>query len=199
MTWPRLGFAYNGERNGRAKSGSTLIHWWLDFGQPDLFDQKSDSESLDAAIDANIFLDLMEERNDESLGLMADWLQESVRLCYTAELLNDVNPRESRRLRLLLTRPDWPFLSASLKPRSLRSPRVAPSTATDRNRASVRKRLKTGWAEGASSLMRRPTTLAHSCPLNLCARAAGATVPPSCATYYVTATRRHFQQSGLVR
>ncbi len=99
-TWPRLGFAYNGESQGRSASGSTLIHWWLDFGQPDLFDRQADSDSLDAAIDANIFLDLMEERNDESMGLLADWLQESVTLCYTAELLNDVGRNDDSQLRL---------------------------------------------------------------------------------------------------
>jgi hypothetical protein len=72
----------------------------LDFGQPDLFDRQTDSDSLDAAIDANIFLDLMEERNDESMGLLADWLQESVTLCYTAELLNDVGRNDDSQLRL---------------------------------------------------------------------------------------------------
>lgn len=99
-TWQHLGFTYNGESSGRAKSGSTLIHWWLDFGHPDLFDEESDSESLDAAIDANIFLDLMEERNEETLGLKADWLQESVTLCYTAELLNDVSRSDDGATRL---------------------------------------------------------------------------------------------------
>jgi GNAT superfamily N-acetyltransferase/predicted nucleic acid-binding protein len=98
--WPRLGFTYIGESAGRAASGSTLIHWWLDFGQPDLFDKQADTSSLDAAIDANIFLDLMEERNDESMGLKADWLQESITLCYTAELLNDVGRSDDGQLRL---------------------------------------------------------------------------------------------------
>ncbi|WP_172991952.1 GNAT family N-acetyltransferase [Lacipirellula parvula] len=99
-TWPRLGFARIRESAGRASKGSTLIHWWLDFGTPDLFDQPSDSDSLDAAIDANIFLDLMEDRNDETSGLMADWLHETVALCYTAELLNDLGRSNDEATRL---------------------------------------------------------------------------------------------------
>lgn len=99
-TWPRLGFANVGESQGRAANGSTLIHWWLDYGHPDLFDHATDNQSLDVAMDANVFVDLMDQRHEESLGLQADWLQESITLCYTHELLNDVGRNENSSVRL---------------------------------------------------------------------------------------------------
>ena len=87
--WPKLGFAAMREAPGRAADGSELTHFWLDHKQPDLFSESTTNTSLDAVIDANVFVDLAEARNEESQGLLADWLQDSIRLCVTPEHYNE--------------------------------------------------------------------------------------------------------------
>ena len=97
-TWRRLGFQVVGEVPGRAANGSELTRWFLDHGHADLFSVDDDS-TIQAAIDANIFLDLVKQRRPESLGLQADWLRPYVTLCYTAELLNEINQSEDSATR----------------------------------------------------------------------------------------------------
>lgn len=94
-TWPRLGFHASSEKIGRAADGSELVRWMLDYGHPDIFNSSNDPDALDAAIDSNIFLDLVERRNDETEGLRADWLRPLISLCYTPELLNEINRSEN--------------------------------------------------------------------------------------------------------
>jgi GNAT superfamily N-acetyltransferase/predicted nucleic acid-binding protein len=93
--WPRLGFHAASERPGRAAVASELVRWELDYNQPDLFSNIDEPASLEAAIDSNVFLDLVEHRSDETEGLRADWLRPLLKLCYTRELLNDVNQHQS--------------------------------------------------------------------------------------------------------
>jgi ribosomal protein S18 acetylase RimI-like enzyme len=89
--WPRLGFHAAGEIVGRAKEGSTLVRWVLDYGHADMFSQAGESTVLDAAVDLNICVDLVECRNDETRALESDWLQPLVRLCCAPEMLNEIN------------------------------------------------------------------------------------------------------------
>ena len=44
-TWPRLGFHPIGELQGRAKGGSDLVRWLLDFGHADLFTNRGEPGS----------------------------------------------------------------------------------------------------------------------------------------------------------
>lgn len=94
-TWPRLGFHASSERVGRAADGSELVCWAIDYGHADMFGEDGEPGALDAAIDSNIFLDLVERRNEETEGLRADWLRPLVTLCYTPELLNEINRNEN--------------------------------------------------------------------------------------------------------
>lgn len=98
-SWPRLGFQRVGSKRGRAASGSELICWFLDHGHPDMFEGAHPPTEIEAAMDANIFLDLVEDRSEETKGLRADWLRPLVTLCYTAELINEVNSRASANRR----------------------------------------------------------------------------------------------------
>jgi ribosomal protein S18 acetylase RimI-like enzyme/predicted nucleic acid-binding protein len=101
--WPHLGFHWLATIRGRAKKGSELDRWSLDYFKPDLFRETDQSTALDAAIDANIFLDLVDRKHDETEWLRADWLQPFVTLCYTGELLNDLGQHgdaETRRRRV---------------------------------------------------------------------------------------------------
>jgi ribosomal protein S18 acetylase RimI-like enzyme len=90
-TWPRLGFHPVGEMPGRAADGSELVRWALDYGHPDLFSGVDELGALDAAIDSNVFVDLVDHRTEETEGLRAHWLKPLVSLCYTAELLTEFN------------------------------------------------------------------------------------------------------------
>jgi GNAT superfamily N-acetyltransferase len=81
--WPQLGFAPIYEKAGRAVDGTDLTYFWLSHNQPDLF--AASKPELEAVIDSNVFLDLVEFRNAESQCLLADWLQDLVRLCLTLE------------------------------------------------------------------------------------------------------------------
>lgn len=97
--WPKLGFAAVKEAPGRAADGSELTHFWLDHNHPDLFSESTTSASLDAVIDANVFVDLADTRNEESQGLLADWLQDSIRLCVTPEHYNEFDRNRDAALR----------------------------------------------------------------------------------------------------
>jgi len=50
-------------------------------------------------------IDLQDERNSETLALMADWLQDEIELCVTDEIFNEISRdkdekrRKKRRLR----------------------------------------------------------------------------------------------------
>ncbi len=83
---------------GRAADGSDLTYFWLGHGHRDLFTQES-TDVLDAVIDSNVFVDLAESRKEESQGLLADWLQDSIRLCLTVEHYNEFNRSDDRSIR----------------------------------------------------------------------------------------------------
>jgi GNAT superfamily N-acetyltransferase len=97
-TWPRLGFHALDEKVGRAADGSLLDRWVLDYGHATIFNDR-ETEALELAIDYNIFLDLIEERNEETQGLEADWLRPFVSLCYTPELLNEIRRNDDAEIR----------------------------------------------------------------------------------------------------
>lgn len=96
--WPKLGFAAVNEAPGRAADGSELTLFWLDHNHPNLFTQEA-TATLDAVIDSNVFVDLAECRREESQGLRADWLQDSIRLCITPEHYNDFDRSSDPALR----------------------------------------------------------------------------------------------------
>lgn len=87
-SWPRLGFYPIGKKAGRA--GDITI-WWQGHGHSDLFIANEPAGGMLAAFDANIFLDLVDKRDEETQGLLADWLAPFLSLCYTAELLIEIN------------------------------------------------------------------------------------------------------------
>lgn len=94
--WPKLGFVAVSESEGRSKQGSTLTIWWFDYGHPDLFsfDYQISEEKVRAVIDANIFFELQHpasERDTGAKALLNDWMQESVELCVTREILNEIH------------------------------------------------------------------------------------------------------------
>lgn len=92
--WPRLGFTAVHDKPGRGKDGKFLTYWWLDHNHPTLFtatEKQQREAKLVAAIDHNVFLDLYKKRDPDSQALEADWLQDSLQLCVTNEILNEIN------------------------------------------------------------------------------------------------------------
>lgn len=90
-TWPRLGFQAVSRRRGKSAKGTELVSWALDYGHPDMYSEAAETTKLKVAIDANIFIDLVDGRDVETQGLKADWLIPLVSYCYTPELLNEIN------------------------------------------------------------------------------------------------------------
>jgi GNAT superfamily N-acetyltransferase len=93
--WRSLGFTVRLSKEGRGSDGALLDWWWFSHNQEDLFSYSSVSDSkLVAAIDANIFYDLTcsnRPQGEDTKVLQADWLQESIELCVTPEIYNEIH------------------------------------------------------------------------------------------------------------
>lgn len=95
--WHRLDFNAIGEKPGRGKTPSVLVTWWYDYDLEDLFSphtaHPSHVQRLWVVLDNSVFSCLCEEESDENLeskALEADWLSDSVRLCVTDEIRNEI-------------------------------------------------------------------------------------------------------------
>lgn len=92
--WPKLGFLAISERFGKSKSGSTLTRWWYDHKIPDLFSAEPESQIDDllrVAIDANVFFDLKDQSNFETMALNADWLDDIISIWISDEIYNEIH------------------------------------------------------------------------------------------------------------
>ncbi len=95
--WKNFNFVPMKEKAGRSKKGSTLTVWWFPHHKNDLYSQISDYElnnKIVAVIDMNVFLDIKNEREKESLALKSDWLLSEAVLYYTREIYNEINENE---------------------------------------------------------------------------------------------------------
>ena len=93
--WAKFGFAAEARKVGRSYDGHELTFFWFDHQHPDLFSiARTEDERLRVVIDANVFFDLQgRERKDceDSKVLLADWVQDSIELCVTKEMLNEID------------------------------------------------------------------------------------------------------------
>lgn len=92
--WERFNFVPIKEKPGRSKKALPLTVWWYPHYQNNLLTQISDYElnnKIVAVIDMNVFLDIKEERVQESLALKSDWLLSETILYYTREIHNEIN------------------------------------------------------------------------------------------------------------
>ena len=94
--WPRLEFVAYGDKPSR--SPERLLTIWHLILAPDnqleLFQAQTSDENLDIVIDAQIFFDFNEPDSDKtrpSKALLSDFLIDSINLCITDELLNEIN------------------------------------------------------------------------------------------------------------
>ncbi len=92
--WPRLNFVVRAEKPAR-EEGRLLRTWWYDYGHPDLFQSEAPEVPI-AALDANVFFDLLEpdsQTSRESRGLLVGWLQDLVRIAIAPETYNEIARR----------------------------------------------------------------------------------------------------------
>jgi GNAT superfamily N-acetyltransferase len=97
--WPKLGFVPVADRAAKGR-GALLTAWRYELAALPLLRvaaEKRDTRALRVVIDANVFFDLDERGpgNEESCGLLADWLTDFVELNLTDEILTEINRRES--------------------------------------------------------------------------------------------------------
>jgi ribosomal protein S18 acetylase RimI-like enzyme len=100
--WPGFGFHALREKVGRSKDGYELTFFWLPHPHTTLFSKQEaiDDEMVTLVADANVFYDLLDPQRqgaDESLGLIADWLQPAIRLQVTPELFNEIQRNPNSR------------------------------------------------------------------------------------------------------
>lgn len=102
--WPELGFVARQEAPGRSEAGHPLTHWFRDHGHPDLFTLEPGAdpdEPLAVALDHNIVIDLVRERDEgaESLHLEEPWLSEYITLCITDEVDQEIDKCDDQAVR----------------------------------------------------------------------------------------------------
>jgi hypothetical protein len=96
--WQNFGFTVRHSKEGRGADGALLDYWWFDHNHDDLFSQAAArNDSADVvltAMDANVFFDLTcddRPHAEDTRVLQADWLQDSVVLCVTPEIYNEIH------------------------------------------------------------------------------------------------------------
>ncbi len=98
--WPHLGFVARNELEGRNVQRKPLTYWWKSNGVlslESLWIEETLAGKIAVVLDANVFFDLEgaeeTQRSEESKALLADWLQDSIELCLTPEIFNEVHRR----------------------------------------------------------------------------------------------------------
>ena len=98
--WESFNFVPVKEKKGRSKLGLPLTVWWFPHYQNNLLSQISDfeiSNKIVAVIDMNVFLDIKEKREDESLALNSNWLLSEAILFVTREINVEINRSKTQK------------------------------------------------------------------------------------------------------
>ncbi len=152
--WPKLGFVPLNDVPGRGKDRVDLTFWWLDHENPTLFsatDEKRRKSKLCVVIDANIFFDLYNTKDnscEESQALLADWLQPDLELYLTDEILIEINrnkdekEREKQR-KLTLKHPRSPYKRDSFESAYTKLRNHFPQKTTESDESDIRQLAKT--------------------------------------------------------
>jgi predicted nucleic acid-binding protein len=169
--WPTQGFVVQTSKPGRSQAGTELTVWWFDHGHPNLFSwaaKERAGTTLRVVIDANVFFDLHgENRSEESKALLADWLQDSVELCVTRELFNEINQNNDpseRRHNLGLAR-GYPVVECGPRgfdhvQNSIRP--LFPEQMSDRDKADLRQLAWTIASDDAQFFVTRDGSLLNT-------------------------------------
>ena len=113
--WPELGFESLGKKPGRSKAGHLLEVWWREISAPNLFGILEQEPRTLVAVDTNILLDILEERDfPASRALTADWVSESTELAITEQSCS-VASRRPRREHFATDLDEFKILKPSAK------------------------------------------------------------------------------------
>jgi GNAT superfamily N-acetyltransferase len=91
--WPHLGFIPLSDQRGKSIDGKELTFWWLDNNHPDIW-TAADMQLLESKIAV-----VIDPESGESKALLADWLQDSIELCVTEEIYNEINRNQDSQHR----------------------------------------------------------------------------------------------------
>lgn len=92
--WPKLGFVFVRDMNGRGKKGTKLAEWKFEYDHPSLFSyvlRQNENKKVKIVIDANVLYQLQAPEipeNEESLPLLEPWLD--IDLYVTPEIYNEI-------------------------------------------------------------------------------------------------------------
>ena len=92
--WPKLGFIFVRDMDGRGKKGTKLAEWKFAYDHPSLFSyalHQKESKKVKVVIDANVLYQLQSPEipeNEESLPLLEPWLD--IDLYVTPEIYNEI-------------------------------------------------------------------------------------------------------------
>ncbi len=170
--WSKLGFEAASAKTGRGKDGAELTFWWFGHGHEDLFSRAAELDPVRQRVvsDANVFYDLHTREtpeSEDSKALLADWVQASIELVVTKELLNEIvkDTDEERRRQNRAAATGYTKLSADdtifqnlcteLRPRF-------PESITLRDEADLRQ-VAYAIAGGAPFLVTRDEVLVERC------------------------------------
>lgn len=100
--WEKANFTPINEQRGRSKVGHRLTIWWFQHKHHNLFSQINEQIAIEkklVVIDTNIFIDIRNKREKESLSLLSDWLFDEIELCISKEIYNDIRRNPDEKLR----------------------------------------------------------------------------------------------------
>lgn len=120
--WPKLGFVPIDERPGRSKEGHLLTLWRRTLArdaQLELFRANVSEDTIDIAIDAQVFFDFDEpdiEKTQPSKALVSDFFIDSINIWVTDELLTEINRNHSAKTRQITRNRAKQFLDVKYDP-----------------------------------------------------------------------------------
>lgn len=98
--WRSFGFKPKDQMRGRGKKETTLIKWWYDFGNPDLFSQfQVEDDKLKVVIDSNIVIklrDIDSIQDEEIKYLDATWVYDSVDFFFAPEIYSEIQRDDNK-------------------------------------------------------------------------------------------------------
>ena len=167
--WESMGFVAVEDLPGRGSDGAELTVWWFDNGHPTLFSlaaQQRASETLVAAIDANVLFDLQDASRstaEESQALLADWVQGAVSLWVTKEVYSDMNrcadsSQRQRRRRFVDSFPKLSCPEEEIREVGVLLERILPEPRNEADRSDMR-HLAISIASGAQYFVTHDSAL----------------------------------------
>ncbi|MDE0405907.1 MAG: GNAT family N-acetyltransferase [Nitrospira sp.] len=170
--WEKLDFVPLGEKASRSAAGHLLTFWCLTLAPNDqlsLFQAKASDDALDVVIDAQVFFDFYEPDSDKtkpSKALLDDFLVDSLNLCITDELFNEINRSDDAKRRQASQQRAYEFPKVEHNPQSVEHfqavlKKLLPSD-NEAQQSDIRQLAKTAASDAAIFITRDQSLLKKS-------------------------------------